>query len=140
MFKKVKCYFLQKSFIIYGLVGGFVTLIQISFLFLLRNFWGISEFISVTSAYIFALFLHYFLNKHVTFLVKDKKVFNMMSVRYIAIVILSYLIYITNIYIFHRIIGIPFMLALILTLGINFIVNYVLYEKVVFLNKKSYEV
>lgn len=136
MIQKAFRYFFNKSFLIYGLVGAFVTIVQISFLFLLRDFFGISDFISLTAAYIIALILHYFLNKHVTFLIKEKKVFNMMSVRYIFVVILSYGIYVFNMYLLNRILGINFSIALIITLGVNYIINYFLYEKIVFTNKK----
>ncbi|ULL19027.1 GtrA family protein [Paenibacillus sp. H1-7] len=128
-------YFLKKSFIVYGAVGGFVTLVQISLLFFMRNILEVQDFLSVSVAYFVALVLHYFMNKHITFLIKEKKVLNYMSFKYVIVVIISYCIYVFNIYLFHDVIGIVFWLALVLTLGINFILNYILYEKIVFRNK-----
>jgi putative flippase GtrA len=135
MINKVFTYFFKKSFFIYGLIGAFVTIVQISFLFLLRDYFKVYDFISVTSAYIVALLVHYFLNKHVTFLVIQRKVFNMMSLRYMAVVIVSYLIYVMNIFLLNRIVGLEFSIALFITLGINYVLNYILYRNFVFYNK-----
>jgi putative flippase GtrA len=137
MIHKTIRYFFNKSFIIYGLIGAFVTIVQIAFLYLLRDFFNIDDYISLTTAYIIALILHYFLNKHVTFMVKDKKVFNMMSVRYIFVVILSYCIYMFNMYILQELLGIDFTISLIITLGVNYIINYFLYENIVFKHNKN---
>jgi putative flippase GtrA len=136
MIHKAFRYFFRKSFLIYGLIGAFVTIIQIAFLYLFRDFFHWSDYISLTSAYIIALLLHYFLNKHVTFLIKDKKVFNMMSVRYILVVILSYGIYVFNMYILNKVIGIDFTISLIITLGVNYVINYFLYEHIVFKHER----
>lgn len=137
MIQKTMQYFFRKSFLIYGVIGAFVTIVQIAFLYLMRNFFGLADFISLTAAYVVALVLHYFLNKHVTFSIEDKKVFNMMSLRYIAVVIISYIIYVSNMYILNNIFHLNFSVALVLTLGINYVINYFLYEKVVFKNDKS---
>jgi putative flippase GtrA len=137
MIHKTIRYFFNKSFIIYGLIGAFVTIVQIAFLYLFRDFFHIDDYISLTTAYIIALILHYFLNKHVTFMVKDKKVFNMMSVRYIFVVILSYCIYMFNMFLLQELIGIEFTISLIITLGVNYIINYFLYENIVFKQNKN---
>jgi putative flippase GtrA len=137
MIEKTFRYFFRKSFLIYGCIGAFVTIVQISFLYLFRNYFKINDYMSLTAAYIIALLLHYFLNKHLTFLVKDKKVFNMMSVRYIAVVIFSYGIYVLNMFILHQLIGINFSVSLVITLGVNYIINYFLYENIVFKQAKS---
>ncbi|MDF2946603.1 MAG: GtrA-like protein [Bacillales bacterium] len=137
MIKKIFTYFFRKSFLIYGVIGVFVTLSQVSVLFLLRNYFYISDFFSITIAYIFALILHFFLNKHITFLIDDRKVFNMMSVRYILVVIISYLIYISSIYVWKDIIGVSFTVALLITLAFNYVVNYWLYEKIVFVQNRG---
>jgi putative flippase GtrA len=139
MIKKILTYFFRKSFLIYGVIGVFVTLSQVSVLFLIRNYFNVSDFFSITIAYIFALILHFFLNKHVTFLIDDRKIFNMMSVRYISVVIISYLIYISSIYVWKDIIGVSFTVALIITLGFNYVVNYWLYEKIVFVQNRGLE-
>ncbi|WP_179232757.1 GtrA family protein [Paenibacillus rigui] len=128
-------YFFRKSFVIYGAIGGFVTLVQISLLFFMRNFLRIQDFFSVSIAYFVALILHYFLNKHITFLIKEKKVISYMSFKYVIVVAISYCIYVFNLYLFHDVLGIVFWLSLVLTLGINFILNYIFYEKIVFRNK-----
>ncbi|WP_374702634.1 GtrA family protein [Bacillus sp. V33-4] len=130
-------YFFRKSFLIYGLIGVFITIIQIICLYLFRDYFKIDDFVSLTLAYIIALVLHYFLNKHLTFLIKEKKVFNMMSLRYIIVVILSYCIYVLNMFIFNQLLGIKFAISLILTLGVNYIVNYFLYENIVFKHEHS---
>lgn len=135
MINTIKQSFFNKSFIIYGAIGVTVTILQIASLFLFRNFFLWPDFISITAAYIIALILHYFLNKHITFKISDKKVFNMMSVRYVMVVIISYLIYMFNIFLLNNIIGLSFEISLILTLGINYVINYILYEKIVFKKK-----
>jgi len=135
MISFIKQNFFKKSFIIYGIIGVTVTVIQIAALFLFRNYFDWPDFISITAAYIIALVLHYFLNKHITFLISEKKVFNTMSLRYIIVVIISYLIYMFNIFFLNKVLGLEFTIALILTLGINYVINYVLYEKIVFKKK-----
>lgn len=137
MIKKAFRYFFKKSFFVYGLVGAFVTITQISFLFLLRNYFDVSDFVSLTLAYILALVLHYFLNKHLTFLIKDKNVLNKMSIRYIFVVILSYCIYVFNMYLLHQILGMNFSISLFITLVVNYIVNFFLYENIVFKNERE---
>ena len=137
MIRMLGAYFLKKSFIIYGLVGGFVTIVQISILYFLRNYYNVNDFSSITIAYIVALLLHYFLNKHITFLIKEKRIFNWMSVRYLTVVGVSYLIYVTNIFLLNRIIGLEFAIALIITLAINYVINYILYEKIVFIKSRG---
>ncbi|WML41233.1 GtrA family protein [Neobacillus sp. OS1-2] len=137
MIHKLIRHFFKKSFLIYGLVGAFVTIVQIGFLYLFRDYFHISDYISLTTAYIIALILHYFLNKHLTFLIKDKKVFNKMSLRYMFVVILSYGIYVANMFLLNKIVGINFSIALVITLGVNYIVNYFLYENIVFKHEKN---
>jgi putative flippase GtrA len=134
--KKIFRPFLKKSFFVYGIVGVVVTVVQVTLLFALRNVTQFNDFVCVTAAYIVALVFHYFLNKRITFLINEKKIFNMMSLRYILVVILSYLIYIFNIFLFNRIIGLEFSISLYITLAINYAVNYLLYQKVVFTNNK----
>lgn len=135
MFNLIKKKIFKKSFIVYGIIGIVITGIQITCLFLFRNYFMWNDFISITTAYIIALLLHYFLNKHVTFLISNTKIFNMMSIRYILVVIISYLIYMLNLYVMHNILKFPFNISLIITLIINYLINYFLYEKIVFKNK-----
>ncbi len=129
--------FFTRKFLIYGAVGTFVTGMKLLALFLLRNIVGIQEYISITIAYIVAVMLHYFLNKHITFMVKERKIMNVMTLKYLMTLFVSFSVYAGNIFLLNKICGLPFYPSVVISLGISYIVNYVLYEKIVFVQAYS---
>jgi putative flippase GtrA len=119
-------------FVLYGLVGLFVTAMKLASLFLLRDLLGVIDFWSISISYFIAVLLHYFLNKHITFTIRDRQVVNLMTLRYLLTLVAAYLIYTGNIFLLSRVLGLPFYGAVGLSLGISFLVNYVLYQRFVF--------
>lgn len=119
-------------FLLYGLVGLFVTAMKLVSLFLLRDLLGVIDFWSISISYFIAVVLHYFLNKHITFTIRDRQVVNLMTLRYLLTLVAAYLIYTGNIFLLSRVLGLAFYGAVGLSLGISFLVNYLLYQRFVF--------
>jgi putative flippase GtrA len=64
---------LKSQFLMYGIVGVCVTLLKLLILYVLRDMLEIVTYISVTISYIIAVITHFFINKHYTFKVDEKK-------------------------------------------------------------------
>jgi putative flippase GtrA len=126
-----------RRFLLYGMVGTFVTAMKLGTLFTLRDLLGVVDFWSISISYMLAVLLHYFLNKHITFAVRDRQIVNLMTLKYLGTLLLAYLIYTTNIFLMNRVLGLPFYGAVGLSLGISFVVNYLLYQKLVFVRGQS---
>jgi putative flippase GtrA len=128
---------LSRKFIVYGIVGVFVTTVKLSLLFLLRDVAEVQEYLSITVSYVIAVILHYLLNKHVTFMVKDRRVVNVMTLKYMATLLIAFIVYTGNIFLLNRIVGLPFYFSVFIALGVSYIVNFLLYEKIVFVTESS---
>ncbi len=124
---------LKNQFIIYGIVGVGVTLLKLLALFILRDIFEIITHISVTISYIIAVVTHFFINKHYTFKVDEKKIMNMMTVRYFITLIVAFGFYAGNIWILNQVFELPFYVAVFVALFSSFIFNYFLYKKYVFI-------
>lgn len=127
---------LKSQFIIYGLVGVFVTLLKLFSLYLFRNILGIPTYLSVIISYILAVITHFFINKHLTFKISEKGIANKITLRYFFALIIAFAFYSFNIWFLHNIFSISFYIAVYLALFLSFIFNYFLYKNYVF-NKKT---
>ena len=123
---------LNSQFIIYGLVGVGVTLLKLLILYILRDVLEIVTYISVTISYIIAVITHFFINKHYTFKVDEKKIMNMMTVRYFLALAVAFVFYAGNIWVLNQLIELSFYLAVFIALFLSFIFNYFLYKRYVF--------
>jgi len=123
---------LKSQFIIYGIVGVGVTLLKLLSLYILRDIFEIVTYLSVTISYIIAVVTHFFINKHYTFKVDEKKIMNMMTVRYFMALCVSFVFYTGNIWILNQIVNLQFYVAVFIALFLSFIFNYFLYKKYVF--------
>ena len=65
---------LKSQFVIYGIVGVGVTLLKLLSLYILRDLFDMVTYLSVTISYIIAVVTHFFINKHYTFKVDEKKI------------------------------------------------------------------
>jgi putative flippase GtrA len=124
---------LNSQFIIYGLVGVGVTLSKLLILYILRDVLEIVTYISVTISYIIAVITHFFINKHYTFKVDEKKIMNMMTVRYFLALAVAFVFYAGNIWVLNQLVELPFYVAVFIALFLSFIFNYFLYKKFVFI-------
>ena len=123
----------KSQFVVYGMVGVGVTLLKLLSLYILRDIFEIVTYISVTLSYIIAVVTHFFINKHYTFKVDEKKVMNMMTVRYFLALCVAFVFYAGNIWVLNQVANLPFYLAVFITLFLSFIFNYFLYKKFVFI-------
>ncbi len=128
MIKKI----LNSQFIMYGLVGVGVTLLKLLILYILRDMLEIVTYISVTISYIIAVITHFFINKHYTFKVDEKKIMNMMTVRYFLALAVAFVFYAGNIWVLNQLVELPFYVAVFIALFLSFIFNYFLYKRYVF--------
>jgi putative flippase GtrA len=124
---------LKSQFIIYGIVGVGVTLLKLLFLYILRDVFDVVTYLSVTISYIIAVVTHFFINKHYTFKVDEKKIMNMMTVRYFVALAVAFIFYSGNIWILNQVVELPFYVAVFIALFLSFIFNYFLYKKYVFI-------
>lgn len=123
---------LKSQFIIYGIVGVGVTLLKLLTLYILRDVFEVVTYLSVIISYIIAVVTHFFINKHYTFKVDEKKIMNMMTVRYFMALCVSFVFYTGNIWILNQIVNLQFYVAVFIALFLSFIFNYFLYKKYVF--------
>lgn len=124
---------LKSQFVIYGIVGVGVTLLKLFSLYILRDVFEIVTYLSVTISYIIAVVTHFFINKHYTFKVDEKKIMNMMTVRYFVALAVAFVFYSGNIWILNQVVELPFYVAVFISLFLSFIFNYFLYKKYVFI-------
>ena len=123
---------LKSQFVIYGIVGVGVTLLKLLSLYILRDVFEIVTYLSVTISYIIAVVTHFFINKHYTFKVDEKKIMNMMTVRYFIALAVAFIFYSGNIWILNQVVELAFYVAVFISLFLSFIFNYFLYKKYVF--------
>ena len=123
---------LKSQFVIYGIVGVGITLLQLLSLYILRDVFDVVTYLSVTISYIIAVVTHFFINKHYTFKVDEKKIINMMTVRYFIALAVAFIFYSANIWILNQVVELPFYVAVFIALFLSFIFNYFLYKKYVF--------
>ena len=123
---------LKSQFIIYGIVGVGVTLLKLLSLYILRDVFDMVTYLSVTISYIIAVVTHFFINKHYTFKVDEKKIINMMTVRYFIALAVAFIFYSGNIWILNQVVELAFYVAVFIALFLSFIFNYFLYKKYVF--------
>ncbi len=124
---------LKSQFVIYGIVGVGVTLLKLLSLYILRDLFDMVTYLSVTISYIIAVVTHFFINKHYTFKVDEKKIINMMTVRYFIALAVAFVFYSGNIWILNQVVELPFYVAVFIALFLSFIFNYFLYKKYVFI-------
>ena len=124
---------LKSQFVIYGIVGVGVTLLKLFSLYILRDVFEIVTYLSVTISYIIAVVTHFFINKHYTFKVDEKKIINMMTVRYFIALAVAFVFYSGNIWILNQVVELAFYVAVFISLFLSFIFNYFLYKKYVFI-------
>ena len=123
---------LKSQFIIYGIVGVGVTLLKLFSLYILRDIFVLNTVFSVVVSYIIAVVTHFFINKHYTFKVDEKKIINMMTVRYFIALAVAFIFYSGNIWILNQVVELAFYVAVFISLFLSFIFNYFLYKKYVF--------
>ena len=123
---------LKSQFVIYGIVGVGVTLLKLLSLYVLRDVFDIVTYLSVTISYIIAVVTHFFINKHYTFKVDEKKIMNMITVRYFVALAVAFIFYSGNIWILNQVVELVFYVAVFIALFLSFIFNYFLYKKYVF--------
>ena len=123
---------LKSQFVIYGIVGVGVTLLKLLSLYILRDLFDMVTYLSVTISYIIAVVTHFFINKHYTFKVDEKKIINMMTVRYFIALAVAFIFYSANIWILNQVVELAFYFAVFISLFLSFIFNYFLYKKYVF--------
>ena len=119
---------LKSQFIMYGLVGIGVTLLKLLTLYILRDMLEIATYISITISYIVAVTTHFFINKHYTFKVDEKKIMNMMTVRYFLALGVAFIFYAGNIWMLNQLVELPFYVAVFIALFLSFIFNYFLFK------------
>ena len=124
---------LKSQFVIYGIVGVGVTLLKLLSLYILRDLFDMVTYLSVTISYIIAVVTHFFINKHYTFKVDEKKIINMMTVRYFIALAVAFIFYSANIWILNQVVELAFYVAVFISLFLSFIFNYFLYKKYVFI-------
>ena len=125
---------LKRQFVIYGIVGVGVTLLKLLSLYILRDLFDMVTYLSVTISYIIAVVTHFFINKHYTFKVDEKKIINMMTVRYFIALAVAFIFYSGNIWILNQVVELAFYVAVFISLFLSFIFNYFLYKRYVFKN------
>ena len=123
---------LKSQFVIYGIVGVGVTLLKLLSLYILRDVFVLNTVFSVVVSYIIAVVTHFFINKHYTFKVDEKKIINMMTVRYFIALAVAFIFYSGNIWILNQVVELAFYFAVFISLFLSFIFNYFLYKKYVF--------
>ena len=123
---------LKSQFVIYGIVGVGITLLLLLSLYILRDVFDVVTYLSVTISYIIAVVTHFFINKHYTFKVDEKKIINMMTVRYFIALAVAFIFYSGNIWILNQVVELAFYFAVFISLFLSFIFNYFLYKKYVF--------
>ncbi len=122
----------KSQFVIYGIVGVGVTLLKLLSLYILRDVFELVTYVSVTISYVIAVVTHFFINKHYTFKVDEKKIMNMMTMKYFLALIVAFVFYAGNIWILNQVVELPFYIAVFIALLLSFIFNYFLYKKFVF--------
>lgn len=115
---------LKSQFVIYGIVGVGVTLLKLLSLYILRDLFDVVTYLSVIISYIIAVVTHFFINKHYTFKVDEKKIMNMMTVRYFVALAVAFIFYSGNIWILNQVVDLPFYIAVFIALFLSFIFNY----------------
>ena len=125
---------LKSQFVIYGIVGVGVTLLKLLSLYVLRDVFILNTVFSVVVSYIIAVVTHFFINKHYTFKVDEKKIMNMMTVRYFVALAVAFIFYSGNIWILNQVVELAFYVAVFIALFLSFIFNYFLYKRYVFKN------
>jgi putative flippase GtrA len=123
----------KSQFVVYGMVGVGVTLLKLLSLYILRDVFDIVTYVSVTVSYVIAVVTHFFINKHYTFKVDEKKIMNMMTVRYFIALAVAFVFYAGNIWILNQVVDLSFYIAVFIALFLSFIFNYFLYKKYVFI-------
>ena len=123
---------LKSQFVIYGIVGVGVTLLKLLSLYILRDVFDVVTYLSVTISYIIAVVTHFFINKHYTFKVDEKKIMNMMTVRYFVALSVKTISNISLEKILNQVVELAFYIAVFIALFLSFIFNYFLYKKYVF--------
>ena len=123
---------LKSQFVIYGIVSVRVTLLKLLSLYILRDVFVLNTVFSVVVSYIIAVVTHFFINKHYTFKVDEKKIINMMTVRYFIALAVAFIFYSGNIWILNQVVELAFYVAVFISLFLSFIFNYFLYKKYVF--------
>lgn len=103
-------------------------------LYILRDLFDVVTYLSVTISYIIAVVTHFFINKHYTFKVDEKKIMNMMTVRYFVALAVAFIFYSGNIWILNQVVELAFYVAVFFALFLSFIFNYFLYKRYVFKN------
>lgn len=83
--------FLNREFLIYLFVGGATLLIYMAFIALAVEIFNSDYRVGVSVAYLFAVTFHFFANRTFTFRATNYRLFDQ-SIRYVAILILNYLI------------------------------------------------
>lgn len=122
----------KNSFLKYGIVGIFVTISKLIILYSLRNILGFDSYFSITASYIFAVGLHFILNKHFTFKVKTYKIYDKITYKYVFAQFIAYFFYTINIYLLFEIVKIEFYISTVISLLISYLFNYLLYKHFVF--------
>ena len=112
---------LKSQFVIYGIVGVGVTLLKLLSLYILRDVFDVVTYLSVTISYIIAVVTHFFINKHYTFKVDEKKIINMMTVRYFIALAVAFIFYSGNIWILNQVVELAFYIAVFIALFLSFI-------------------
>ena len=112
---------LKSQFVIYGIVGVGVTLLKLLSLYILRDLFDMVTYLSVTISYIIAVVTHFFINKHYTFKVDEKKIINMMTVRYFIALAVAFIFYSGNIWILNQVVELAFYVAVFIALFLSFI-------------------
>jgi putative flippase GtrA len=122
----------KNSFLKYGIVGIFVTIFKLIILYSLRDILDFDSYFSITTSYIFAVGLHFILNKHFTFKVKTYKIYDKITYKYVFAQFIAYFFYTINIYLLFEIVKIEFYISTIISLLISYLFNYLLYKHFVF--------
>ena len=125
---------LKSQFVIYGIVGVGVTLLKLLSLYILRDLFDVVTYLSVIISYIIAVVTHFFINKHYIFKLDEKKIMNMMTVRYFVALVVAFIFYSGNIWILNQVVELAFYVAVFIALFLSFIFNYFLYKRYVFKN------
>jgi putative flippase GtrA len=125
---------LKSQFVIYGIVGVGVTLLKLLSLYILRDLFDVVTYLSVTISYIIAVVTHFFINKHYTFKVDEKKIMNMMTVRYFVALAVAFVFYSGNIWILNQVVELPFYVAVFIALFLSFIFNYLFHFRILAMN------
>ena len=70
----------------------------------------------------------------ILFKVDEKKIMNMMTVRYFVALAIAFVFYTGNIWILNQVVELAFYVSVFIALFLSFIFNYFLYKRYVFKN------